>query len=548
MYLISEDGTAYPLAEVMKYNNPSMDFDPATGEALGPAAPPAASSEAEMRAQAALEPERLRAQDTFGDTTMRMAQPYIDSAIDLAANAGRRPTYFSDPLLGGVERVGQYVGDMGLAGLSGLGALTYGGAGLMGEVFGGSPSDERMLARDLSAGIDVAGVGPEARAFGLLSDAVRAERGGVGSMTRGFLADESGAVPLTFGKITNQKIGETSLQYRIGDDGVAEILSVRTPNAKRGQGSARKAVQELLNSLDEAGVRETRLIASPLDKKTSARGLASFYESLGFSPTGERANLLGDPWMARRFSSSDPATERGAQIIDMLTSGRANEITDQMLDMGDPVLNANLNQYLYRNYDLPMDEASRMERAGQMSMDTEAYKGMPTYTGGNTYTYTSRGKTLAAEAPEREILAIDAPKAYYLPEKVAGFSSDNPEVANRFQSLFDRGAVYPLRVDTRGMTPIDMRGEYAGAAQFDRYGDRGSAEREAFRAAIADQNNNGVMLLNTADEGTVYIPRNPQQHRSQFARFDPRLSHLRNLSAGVAPFGLLALQPNEEQY
>lgn len=127
----------------------------------------------------------------------------------------------------------------------------------------------------------------------------------LGQNVRQFLTDESGALPLTFGKITNQKIGETSLQYRIGDDGVAEILSVRTPNAKRGQGSARKAVQELLNSLDEAGVRETRLIASPLDKKTSARGLASFYESLGFSPTGERANLLGDPWMARRFSSEE---------------------------------------------------------------------------------------------------------------------------------------------------------------------------------------------------------------------------------------------------
>lgn len=212
LYLIAEDGMAYPMAEVMKYNNPSMDFDPATGDPLGPAAPPAGLTEVEVRAGAKTEPQRRRDQDTFGDTTMRMAAPYLDSAIELAANAGRRPTYFSDPIMGGLERAGQYTGDMALAALSGLGALTYGGAGLMGEVFGGSQSDERMLARDLAAGIDVAGVGPEARALGFLSDAVRAERGGVGNMTRGFLTGESGSVPLPFSKSATQTTGIKAYQ------------------------------------------------------------------------------------------------------------------------------------------------------------------------------------------------------------------------------------------------------------------------------------------------------------------------------------------------
>lgn len=46
----------------------------------------------------------------------------------------------------------------------------------------------------------------------------------------------------------------------------------------------------------------------------------------------------------------------------------------------------------------------------------------------------------------------------------------------------------------------------------------------------------------------VHVAFDPRNIRSRFARFDPRLAHLRNLSAGVAPFGLLALQPNEEQY
>ena len=41
----------------------------------------------------------------------------------------------------------------------------------------------------------------------------------------------------------------------------------------------------------------------------------------------------------------------------------------------------------------------------------------------------------------------------------------------------------------------------------------------------------------------------PQNIRSRFARFDPRLAHLRNLSAGVGGLGLLSsMMPPEEQY
>jgi len=440
MYVVYDDGEAIPLAEVMKYNNPSMDFDPATGEALGPAAPPAAPSEAEVRAQAALEPERLRAQDTFGDTTMRMAQPYIDSAIGLAANAGRRPTYFSDPLLGGAERVGQYVGDMGLAGLSGLGALTYGGAGLMGEVFGGSPSDERMLARDLAAGIDVAGVGPEARAFGLLSDAVRAERGGVGNMTRGFLANESGAVPLM------------------------------------GGGTA--------------------------------------------GPTQEAKQAAENAFAAARQAyENNPVNARGAQIIDMLTSGRADEITDEMLDMGDPVLNANLNQYLYRNYDLPMDEASRMERAGQMGFDT----GTPLYHG-----------------TDKKFQAFNSEK-----QRDPGFwfTTDSRNAANYADSEGDLLKVF-TKTDKETQIPFN---EYVlpvvngNEVDFD---DNVQLVKEYLERSGTVTFPNG----NFTESGYTRVLDDPRHIRRVEARFDPRLSHLRNLSAGVAPFGLLALQPKEEQY
>lgn len=44
-----------------------------------------------------------------------------------------------------------------------------------------------------------------------------------------------------------------------------------------------------------------------------------------------------------------PAEARGAEVLDLLKSGRASEVTDDMLDLGDPVLNAQLSEYLYRS-------------------------------------------------------------------------------------------------------------------------------------------------------------------------------------------------------
>ena len=99
---------------------------------------------------------------------------------------------------------------------------------------------------------------------------------------------------------------------------------------------------------------------------------------LGFAPA---ANNAVDT--ARRFAADEagnmpirpkpPEVQRGDEILGLLKSGKGDEVTDEMLDMGDPTLNARLNMYLYDNYDLPMDEASRMARAEDGGFDTDAY-------------------------------------------------------------------------------------------------------------------------------------------------------------------------------
>ena len=96
------------------------------------------------------------------------------------------------------------------------------------------------------------------------------------------------------------KIGDASVVYQVFEDAdrPVEIASVRVPQAKRGKGSAKAALQDIISAADKNGV-PLRLVASPLDAKTSTAGLIDLYKKFGFKETGEKANPVGDPWMER---------------------------------------------------------------------------------------------------------------------------------------------------------------------------------------------------------------------------------------------------------
>ena len=95
------------------------------------------------------------------------------------------------------------------------------------------------------------------------------------------------------------KVGSTTLIYGIDRKGeTAELISVRTPTSKRGQGGGRAAISAFLAETDARGMT-VKLAASPLDKKTRLGPLVAFYESLGFNRTGRNINMAGDPEMLR---------------------------------------------------------------------------------------------------------------------------------------------------------------------------------------------------------------------------------------------------------
>jgi len=219
--------------------------------------------------------------DRFGGTAAYMAAPFMQSAADIMSTAGRRPTYFTDPVLGGAERVGQYVGDVGMAGLSALGGLLYGGAGLMGDVLGGTPQQERRLARDIAGGMDVSGVGPEARALGLLSD-----MGAGGQALR--LARQPNQAPPSVGEAA-------AASYRVGGR-LSPASDYTGPSGRPSQFSLpggllydAKPINEIeraaLEYMQRRGMDTSPMDQYPAFSEDRARLIAAAYDRMADAPT-----------------------------------------------------------------------------------------------------------------------------------------------------------------------------------------------------------------------------------------------------------------------
>lgn len=278
------------------------------------------------------------------------------------------------------------------------------------------------------------------------------------------------------------------------------------------------------------------------------------------------------------LSVASDVSARGDQILNMLKSGRGSEVTDAMLDMGDSVKNTQLNQYLAANYDLPMDEASRLARAREMGFEGGLFHGT-----------------------DADIMALDKAK-FGLGENLLGkgfYTTGNPKRANIYvpignpklpkgvfqtgNSDFTQGGnILPLM--TRSATEFDATqstgksnalsiGKAFEGSDFDvEIRDNGDqvfikSKTNPDLSVYIDSYQDGMVTLQKlkdvfgrenvtnileeagfsglkAPESSGSVTRvnyNPQDVRTQFARFDPRLSHLSNVTAANASKGTGAM-------
>lgn len=224
--------------------------------------------------------------------------------------------------------------------------------------------------------------------------------------------------------------------------------------------------------------------------------------------------------------SAGPAgREQADEIMRLLRSGRGAEVTDEMMAAADPA-------HLSGIYDLPLDEASRMRRAEEMGFRTD----MPLYHG--TATDFQAFDPARAGANTRSRAAAQASAWAALDPRVADHyaldaAGASPTASPQTLALFHR-ADRPtgLRLD-----PDDLDHEVAATLRY--------AFDDGYDAVML--RNYRAVVPEGQDSTNVLAIQRPEQVRSRFARFDPRLSHLRNLSAGVGAAGLLTgLDPSLE--
>ena len=169
------------------------------------------------------------------------------------------------------------------------------------------------------------------------------------------------------------------------------------------------------------------------------------------------------------------AEEVAETILDFLRKGEPEKITEEMLDEADDV-------YLYKNYDLPMDEASRMKRADEMF----PRKGF-------------HGTNADIDAFQGNV-----------------FSTDNPTLASTYARGSTDAQIYPLRLASKlGDTIVEGDGanwsqlnisdikDPAVASWLDWAKGQKISTREIERAA-SREGRSGVQFKNIKDTGTGF--------------------------------------------
>ena len=285
--------------------------------------------------------------------------------------------------------------------------------------------------------------------------------------------------------------------------------------------------------------------------KAGARGLLNTAKRAEVDP-----NVVGPLLKPKGMSPAQ-------NVADLLASGRADEVTDEMLGK----LTPNDNMELFELYesgatgmDLPMDTASRLARASEQEYAGDYFHGSNLDFSG--FDRSTRG-TFLTDSPAVADSYVGKDGGTIYPALVRGgsdfpvvegngrFYSDIPQSALPEELEFmkyDVGSNIPLITDNIISRAKDER---LPGIIFENIVDRGPnfkqyrGEADLMAQERTKQASMPSDVINTLD---------PSRLRSKFARFDPRLAHLRDLSAGltIIPGGLLALQEmqkraNEEQ-
>jgi hypothetical protein len=305
-------------------------------------------------------------------------------------------------------------------------------------------------------------------------------------------------------------------------------------------GDGGQKAQDALDAIDlagRAGNMAGRLSGIPLGG-ILGRKVA---EEIAISQYADGGNVDGNDGIA--------AAEAVAK---MLREGRAKEVTNGHLDAADP-------QHLFKLYetgktgmDLPMDKASRMERAKAMGFDDQVK-----YHGGNNnlsaFEARRAGKGMQmnmagvhfAEDPEFANLYAEGKGAQVYPAMTKGNTLNGtalvlegtPE-ADIIKDLYKGSTKKPYWSSIDG-TPTGLKAAAPLQTHLDQFPPSKTEQvlnkygvgRTTYTAKRGSRSPYGGM--NVSSKSPSELVSDPTNIRSQFARFDPRLAHLSHLNAAT---------------
>lgn len=222
-----------------------------------------------------------------------------------------------------------------------------------------------------------------------------------------------------------------------------------------------------------------------------------------------------------RHGAINETADIAHQIANLLKNNEAKKITDEMLAKADPQTLWKLYESGATGMKMPMDYESRMDRAKSMGYDQKAYRGI-------------RG-----EEVNDYKLNTDRPEGKM--QETGSWLSSDPDVAATYTgNRSESPATLPVFIQSKEMKTVPWKNEVWS------YGPKGKSTDEVGRA-IRNVGAKGVNFTDIVDVGphlwnqadvqkrlpetsTTTMIADPSTVRSQFAIFDPRLSHLTHLN------------------
>lgn len=317
---------------------------------------------------------------------------------------------------------------------------------------------------------------------------------------------------------------ENAMRYFGHGDTAMDRESIRAINAARGNPDAEITVYRAIPSdLEGAEINMG-------DWVTPSRRYAEIH---GEGPLGGDYQIIEQKVRAGDlFTDGDihewgytPEPQTSAQrVAGLLASGRADEVTDEMMAAADPQEMARLYASGATGMDLPMDEASRMARAREMGFNPE------TRFHGTKANITDQMRLGQGGTMGEGVYTASDPiySDFFAGVERVGDETRFREGGNVLP-LLTRGETMPfeqfaqMRFDARR---ANASGEFGENFDLGDYLDN-EMRRQGFTGVRSDE----YGPVRGRDEVAT---RYPSDIRSRFARFDPRLSHLSNLNAANA--------------